>query len=113
MRPKGLSSTPCSSRDGRKASFPRSARSTKAGTPAWRRSAASPMSRSRGRGVRRGSCTQQTAGYTANGHRLFHRASLRSFPPSIDRKSVVLGKGGSVRVDLGGRRTHNKKKKNK
>src|SRR3546814_15583299 len=27
-----------------------------------------------------------------------------------ERKSVVAGKGGSVRVDLGGRRTHKKKK---
>src|SRR3546814_12586743 len=30
----------------------------------------------------------------------------------IDRKSVVEGKGGSVRVDLGGRRIIKKKKKN-
>src|SRR3546814_16034229 len=31
----------------------------------------------------------------------------------IDRKSVVLGKSGAVRVDLGGRRVIKKKKKNK
>src|SRR3546814_18164623 len=35
-----------------------------------------------------------------------------SEPPSIDRKSVVLGKSVSVRVDLGGRRIIKKKKTN-
>src|SRR3546814_17873811 len=33
-------------------------------------------------------------------------------PPLIDRKSVVRGKRGSERVDLGGRRTFNKKPHN-
>src|SRR3546814_20068871 len=34
-------------------------------------------------------------------------------PPPVDRKRVVQGKGVSVRVDLGGRRTIKKKNKQK
>src|SRR3546814_19516659 len=45
-------------------------------------------------------------------HRQCHRAGLLPDRPDRDRKSAVEGKRGSVRVDLGGRRTI-KKKKNK
>src|SRR3546814_21144590 len=46
-----------------------------------------------------------------------NRSPYRRAPPEfrhfagIDRKSVVEGKRGSVRLDLGGRRTNKKKKK--
>src|SRR3546814_11460505 len=37
-------------------------------------------------------------------------APLMSLPHILDRKSVLQGKSGSVRVDLGGRRIHQQKK---
>src|SRR3546814_17339136 len=39
------------------------------------------------------------------------RNDQRPLPPGLDRKSVVSGKSGPVRVELGGRRTIKKKKK--
>src|SRR3546814_13872743 len=43
-------------------------------------------------------------------HNLFYEMERRGGLPA-DRKSVVTGKGVSVRVDLGGRRSIKKKKK--
>src|SRR3546814_17159230 len=57
--------------------------------------------------------------YSGLGGRLnpgtLHEAALQTtvFTRRRDRKSVVEGKGGSVRVDLGGRRNVKKKKKEK
>src|SRR3546814_19236798 len=76
-----------------------------------------------GEGVRRGpgkAADQRSVAQPAHlaGIGLYHRLPQRALsvarhhPLSEHRKSVVKGKSGSVRVDPGGRRINNQKKKN-